>query len=57
VTRTQLEHLLRAAGEIAADDEIVVIGSQARAEGVPSTGIELPCDPSATRLQLARRLE
>jgi len=29
VTRRQLEHLLRAAGEIAADDEIVVIGSQA----------------------------
>jgi hypothetical protein len=29
VTRKQLEHLLRAAAEIAADDEIVVIGSQA----------------------------
>ncbi|HXM70592.1 MAG TPA: DUF6036 family nucleotidyltransferase [Thermoanaerobaculia bacterium] len=29
MTRRQLEHLLRAAGEIAADDEIVVIGSQA----------------------------
>jgi len=29
VTRQQLEHLLRAAAEIAADDEIVVIGSQA----------------------------
>jgi hypothetical protein len=29
VTRQQLEHLIRAAAEIAADDEIVVIGSQA----------------------------
>jgi len=29
VTREQLEHLLRASAEIAADDEIVVIGSQA----------------------------
>jgi hypothetical protein len=29
VTRAQLEHLLRAAGDIANDDEIVVIGSQA----------------------------
>jgi uncharacterized nucleotidyltransferase DUF6036 len=29
VTRKQLEHLLRAAAEIADDDEIVVIGSQA----------------------------
>jgi hypothetical protein len=29
VTREQLEHLLRAAAEISADDEIVVIGSQA----------------------------
>lgn len=29
MTRKQLEHLLRAAAEIAADDEIVVIGSQA----------------------------
>jgi hypothetical protein len=29
VTREQLEHLIRAAADIAADDEIVVIGSQA----------------------------
>jgi hypothetical protein len=29
VTREQLEHLIRAAGDIADDDEIVVIGSQA----------------------------
>jgi hypothetical protein len=29
VTRDQLEHLLRAAGDLAKDDEIVVIGSQA----------------------------
>jgi hypothetical protein len=29
VTREQLEHILRAAGDIADDDEIVVIGSQA----------------------------
>ena len=29
MTRKQLEHVLRAAAEIAADDEIVVIGSQA----------------------------
>jgi hypothetical protein len=29
VTREQLEHLIRAAAVIAADDEIVVIGSQA----------------------------
>lgn len=29
MTRAQLEHILRAAGDIAADDEIVVIGSQA----------------------------
>jgi hypothetical protein len=29
VTRQQLEHLIRASAEIAADDEIVVIGSQA----------------------------
>lgn len=29
MTREQLEHLLRAAGEIAGDDEIIVIGSQA----------------------------
>jgi hypothetical protein len=29
VTREQLEHLLRAAGDLADDDEIVVIGSQA----------------------------
>lgn len=29
MTREQLEHLLRAAGDIANDDEIVVIGSQA----------------------------
>lgn len=29
MTREQLEHLLRAAGDLAQDDEIVVIGSQA----------------------------
>lgn len=29
MTRTQLEHVLRAAAEIAQDDELVVIGSQA----------------------------
>lgn len=29
MTRNQLEHLLRAAGDIADDDEIVVVGSQA----------------------------
>ena len=29
MTRAQLEHLLRAAGDLADDDEIVVIGSQA----------------------------
>jgi hypothetical protein len=29
MTREQLEHLLRAAADIADDDEIVVIGSQA----------------------------
>lgn len=29
MTRAQLEHLLRAAGDLANDDEIVVIGSQA----------------------------
>lgn len=29
MTREQLEHLLRVAGDIAGDDEIVVIGSQA----------------------------
>lgn len=29
MTRAQLEHLIRAAGDIASDDEIVVIGSQA----------------------------
>lgn len=28
MTRAQLEHLLRAAGDIASDDEIIVIGSQ-----------------------------
>lgn len=28
MTRAQLEHLIRAAGDIASDDEIVVIGSQ-----------------------------
>lgn len=29
MTRAQLEHLIRAAGDIASDDEIIVIGSQA----------------------------
>jgi len=29
MTRAQLEHLIRAAAEIAADDDIVIIGSQA----------------------------
>ena len=29
MTRSQLEHLIRAAGTIADDDDIVVIGSQA----------------------------
>ena len=27
--RSELEHLIRASGEIAADDEIIIIGSQA----------------------------
>ena len=29
MTRSQLEHLIRASGDIASDDEIVIIGSQA----------------------------
>jgi hypothetical protein len=29
MTRAELEHLVRAAAEIASDDELVVIGSQA----------------------------
>lgn len=29
MNRTQLEHLIRAAGAIAQDDELVIIGSQA----------------------------
>jgi hypothetical protein len=29
MTRAQLEHIIRAAGTIADDDEVVVIGSQA----------------------------
>ena len=28
MTRAQLEHIIRAAGDIASDDEIVIIGSQ-----------------------------
>ena len=39
--RSQLEHLIRAAGSIADDDAIVVIGSQAILGAVPSPPAEL----------------
>ncbi len=41
MTRSQLEHLIRAAATIAEDDEIVVIGSQAILGQVPDPPAEL----------------
>jgi hypothetical protein len=41
MTRAQLEHLIRAAGEIAQDNEIVIIGSQAVLAQFPQAPAEL----------------
>jgi hypothetical protein len=41
VTRAQLEHIIRAAGTIADDDDIVVIGSQAILGEFPNAPVEL----------------
>jgi hypothetical protein len=41
VTRRQLEHVIRAAADIAEDDEIVVLGSQAILGQVPAAPAEL----------------
>jgi hypothetical protein len=41
MTRSQLEHILRAAGDIADDDEIIVVGSQAVLGQFPSAPAEL----------------
>ena len=41
MTREQLEHLLRAAGDISDDDEIIVVGSQAILAQFPDAPAEL----------------
>ena len=41
MTRAQLEHIIRAAGEIAADREIIVIGSQSVLAQFPNAPAEL----------------
>ena len=41
MTRAELEHIIRAAGAIAQDDDIVVIGSQAIPGQYPDAPVEL----------------
>jgi dihydrofolate reductase len=44
--RSELEHLIRASGEVAGDDEIIIIGSQAILGQFPDA-------PSVDRLSVA----
>ena len=39
--RSELEHLIRASGEIAGDDEIIIIGSQAILGQFPNAPVRL----------------
>ncbi|MGQ0752176.1 MAG: hypothetical protein ACT4PS_16750 [Betaproteobacteria bacterium] len=48
--RSELEHLIRAAGRIAGDPEIVVIGSQAILGQFP----DAPPVPGVTRIWISR---
>jgi hypothetical protein len=41
MTRSQLEHLIRAAADIAADDDIIIVGSQAILGQFPNAPSEL----------------
>jgi hypothetical protein len=51
MTRAQLEHVIRAAADIADDDEIIVIGSQAVLAQFPAAppSCSCPSRPTSTR--------
>jgi hypothetical protein len=54
MTRSELEHLLRAAGSIADDKEIVVIGSQSVLGQFPNAPVELLASMEADIFPLSR---
>jgi hypothetical protein len=54
VTRAQLEHTIRAAGSIADDNDVVVIGSQAILGEFPNAPVELLVSNEADVYPLAR---
>ena len=55
MTREQLEHLIRAAADIADDDEIVVIGSQAILGQFPSAPASMRVSVEADLFPLNHR--